>query len=253
MKRLDQGHLHPKVELPRPGIEPGPLQWEASTLEKGHSNSLFNCYSEPLQCPIYFELWPNEALVDRNEVGAVRHVEYVSGAGRRGSRGPYRLSSGDVAREPLWVSHLFLLSFPVWYLGSVVDSDPAGIFYGLVGRRYPVGTGTKYGKIIRIKLFALINSKLDQFINSNDWKWSVSKSNCFWSTIPVPYMYFCTFRSYLPNIFPYYQSLCLYCQLSGFCISDLFWFLLASVLMNKNCKILQLKEDRIFLIKNFNP
>jgi hypothetical protein len=34
MKRLDQGHLHPK-----PG-EPGPPRWEASTLEKSHSNSL---------------------------------------------------------------------------------------------------------------------------------------------------------------------------------------------------------------------
>ncbi len=33
MKRLDQGHLHPKPE------EPGPPRWEASTLEKSHSNS----------------------------------------------------------------------------------------------------------------------------------------------------------------------------------------------------------------------
>ncbi len=42
---LDQGHLHPKLEVPKtdisgPGIEPGPPQWESSTPEKSHSNSL---------------------------------------------------------------------------------------------------------------------------------------------------------------------------------------------------------------------
>ncbi len=45
MKRLDQGHLHPKLEVPGltcTGQEsnPGPLQWEGSTLEKSHSNIL---------------------------------------------------------------------------------------------------------------------------------------------------------------------------------------------------------------------
>jgi hypothetical protein len=36
----------------QPGIEPGPPQRETSTLEKSHSNGLFNCYSEPLKyCP----------------------------------------------------------------------------------------------------------------------------------------------------------------------------------------------------------
>ncbi len=39
MKRLDQGHLHPKLES-RPGIEPGPPGWDASTLEKSHANIL---------------------------------------------------------------------------------------------------------------------------------------------------------------------------------------------------------------------
>jgi hypothetical protein len=45
MKRLDQGHLHPKLEVP--GLIPGResnlglyVCWEASTLEKSHSNSL---------------------------------------------------------------------------------------------------------------------------------------------------------------------------------------------------------------------
>jgi hypothetical protein len=36
MKRLDQGHLHPKLQVPGltcPGGESN-LQWEASTLEK---------------------------------------------------------------------------------------------------------------------------------------------------------------------------------------------------------------------------
>jgi hypothetical protein len=33
-----------------PGIEPGPPRWEASTVEKSHWNSLFNCLSEPLHC-----------------------------------------------------------------------------------------------------------------------------------------------------------------------------------------------------------
>ncbi len=44
MKRLDQGHHHPKLEVPRltcPSREsnPGLPGWEASTLEKSHSNS----------------------------------------------------------------------------------------------------------------------------------------------------------------------------------------------------------------------
>ncbi len=38
LKIFDQGHLHPKPEVL--GIEPGPTRWEASTLEKSHSNSL---------------------------------------------------------------------------------------------------------------------------------------------------------------------------------------------------------------------
>ncbi len=56
MKRLDQGHLRgPETDMSRPGIEPGPPRWEASTLEKSHSNSLFNSYSKhlhmsPWQC-----------------------------------------------------------------------------------------------------------------------------------------------------------------------------------------------------------
>jgi hypothetical protein len=32
----------------RPGIDPGPPAWEASTLEKSHLDSLFAGYSEPL-------------------------------------------------------------------------------------------------------------------------------------------------------------------------------------------------------------
>jgi hypothetical protein len=34
--------------MSRPGIEPGPHAWEASTLEKSHLESLFASYSEPL-------------------------------------------------------------------------------------------------------------------------------------------------------------------------------------------------------------
>jgi hypothetical protein len=34
--------------MSRPGIEPGPPAWEASTLEKSHLDSLFAGYSEPL-------------------------------------------------------------------------------------------------------------------------------------------------------------------------------------------------------------
>jgi hypothetical protein len=45
MKRLDQGYLHPKLEVPEltcPGRKsnPGLHLWEASILEKSHSNSL---------------------------------------------------------------------------------------------------------------------------------------------------------------------------------------------------------------------
>ncbi len=47
IKRLNQGHLPPKprgpeTDMSRPGIEPESPLWEASTLEKSHSNSLFN-------------------------------------------------------------------------------------------------------------------------------------------------------------------------------------------------------------------
>ncbi len=34
--------------MSRPGIEPGPPAWEASTLEKSHLDSLYAGYSEPL-------------------------------------------------------------------------------------------------------------------------------------------------------------------------------------------------------------
>jgi hypothetical protein len=34
--------------MSRPGIDPGPPAWEASTLEKSHLDSLFAGYSEPL-------------------------------------------------------------------------------------------------------------------------------------------------------------------------------------------------------------
>jgi hypothetical protein len=34
--------------MSRPGIEPGPPAWEASTLEKSHLDSLSDGYSEPL-------------------------------------------------------------------------------------------------------------------------------------------------------------------------------------------------------------
>jgi hypothetical protein len=40
----------------RLGIKTGPPQREASTLEKSHSNSLFNCYSEPLKFLIFYLL-----------------------------------------------------------------------------------------------------------------------------------------------------------------------------------------------------
>ncbi len=38
--------------MSRPGNEPWPPRWEASTLEKSNWNSLFNCYSEPLQAAL---------------------------------------------------------------------------------------------------------------------------------------------------------------------------------------------------------
>jgi hypothetical protein len=45
MEKLDQGHLHNKLEVPKtemsqPGIVPRPRKWDASNLEKSHSNSL---------------------------------------------------------------------------------------------------------------------------------------------------------------------------------------------------------------------
>jgi len=34
--------------MSRPGLEPGPHAWEASTLDKSHLDSLYAGYSEPL-------------------------------------------------------------------------------------------------------------------------------------------------------------------------------------------------------------
>ncbi len=58
MKRLDQGHLYPKLEFQRliPYIPARNRTWAAGVggenSRKCHSNSLINCYSEPLQCPM---------------------------------------------------------------------------------------------------------------------------------------------------------------------------------------------------------
>ncbi len=38
----------PRTDMSRPGFEPGPPAWEASTLEKRYLDSLFAGYSEPL-------------------------------------------------------------------------------------------------------------------------------------------------------------------------------------------------------------
>ncbi len=51
MERLDQGHLHPLLEvqtMSRPGIKPRPQRWEANTLAKSYSNSPVNGNSEHL-------------------------------------------------------------------------------------------------------------------------------------------------------------------------------------------------------------
>jgi hypothetical protein len=51
LKTLDQGHLHPKLEVQDMswlGTEPGPLRWVTSTLGKSHLNSFVNSYSEHL-------------------------------------------------------------------------------------------------------------------------------------------------------------------------------------------------------------
>ena len=58
MKTVDQSHLYPKTRGPRTdmsqlGIEPGPLRWEASTLEKSHPfKQLVNSNSEYLQISV---------------------------------------------------------------------------------------------------------------------------------------------------------------------------------------------------------
>jgi hypothetical protein len=36
----DQGHLHPRLEVRRLGLEPGPPRWEAITLAKSYSNGV---------------------------------------------------------------------------------------------------------------------------------------------------------------------------------------------------------------------
>jgi hypothetical protein len=43
--------------MSRPGIELGPPRWESSTLEKNHSNSLLNCYSEPQHTLLKIQLF----------------------------------------------------------------------------------------------------------------------------------------------------------------------------------------------------
>jgi hypothetical protein len=62
VERLDQGHLHPQLEV-RPGIKPRPPQWEASTLEKNHSNSLLQVHKNENGFGSDFEFWTISLLV----------------------------------------------------------------------------------------------------------------------------------------------------------------------------------------------
>jgi hypothetical protein len=82
MERLGQSQLNHKLEVPRltcPGRESNP-GFHATTLEKSHSNSLFNCYSEPLQHILYpkFRELPNQhagtSVFTRNSKSKERQV-----------------------------------------------------------------------------------------------------------------------------------------------------------------------------------
>jgi hypothetical protein len=78
MKRIDQGHPNPdpKTDLSRPGIEPGPSRWEASALEKSHSNS----YSERVQygTVLQFFLCHPGDLVNEERAHAMMGYTYLN-------------------------------------------------------------------------------------------------------------------------------------------------------------------------------
>ncbi len=99
MKGLDQGHLHPKLEVPILSwmrIELRPPWWEASTPENSHSNSLWidirNIYKryEPVTLlpPVQAVTWkiehtwaalgcrPNSTLASHSTLNiAIRHLQ----------------------------------------------------------------------------------------------------------------------------------------------------------------------------------
>ncbi len=68
MERLDQGHLSPLLEQPRndlswPGIKPGPLRWEASTLVMSYFKAPVNSYLEHLLTVCARDIAPPSASV----------------------------------------------------------------------------------------------------------------------------------------------------------------------------------------------
>jgi hypothetical protein len=78
--------------MSRPGIEPGPPAWEASTLEKRHLDSLFASYSEPLlglrlAAPPCLYMAPPSACEDMDSTGCRPNSPCI--ASRNGSPGSH--------------------------------------------------------------------------------------------------------------------------------------------------------------------
>ncbi len=76
MKRLDQGHLHPKLEVPGltcAGREsnPGLRRWEASTLEKSHSHDLLTAIRNS-----YVHMSPQQSTVNISSYFRVKQYFY---------------------------------------------------------------------------------------------------------------------------------------------------------------------------------
>jgi hypothetical protein len=68
--------------MSRPGLEPGPPAWEASTLEKSHLDSLYAGCSEPLlmMCLLHPDLYKTKFLkkaLMRHECGDTLPLIYL--------------------------------------------------------------------------------------------------------------------------------------------------------------------------------
>ncbi len=98
----------PRTDMSRPGLEPGPPSWEASTLEKSHLDSLYAGYSEPLLMMRLASLQTSTVWTADHSVGSMKGIFLNSGCGEplRVRRSSVGSMSGCCKAAPSFKSRL---------------------------------------------------------------------------------------------------------------------------------------------------